>query len=175
MTFNQKLFNTLHPAKPKRESKAKKTSSPDVMAYRCEQEELIEKASPGLQKLLIFHGIMKCGATYSGEGDSGQVDGVYFLNGNDEVHPIATDDPLYIRALAMLYALIDCADYDWHNNEGGGGDIEWDLKTGEFRFDAFFWGARPREDATHLISYDKLSASFKSELDDIAKSGVNIP
>ena len=51
-------------------------------------------------------------STFSGYGDSGQYD---YTSGNFEV------DDLF------AYMVDTVVNFDWYNNEGGGGDITWDV------------------------------------------------
>lgn len=81
------------------------------------REELLAEALATQGAPTVFQG------TYDGYGDSGQSQ----IDSKDE------------RVVALLDEAIDLfVTFDWYNNEGGGGDITWDIKTDKITINGYY-------------------------------------
>lgn len=66
---------------------------------------------------------LKFVGTFGGSGDSGSF---YNDTGNDEVDSLFSD------------ALEEFVTFDWYNNEGGGGDITWEVNTDKITINGYY-------------------------------------
>ena len=102
-------------------------SSDELVQYKADcakraVEQLLEIAAA-----LTTYGVKRVRATYEGCGDSGSLeDPEYFGEGNAPILAEAIGE-WHDKVADFLYDLIDRRHGGYENNEGGGGDFEWDL------------------------------------------------
>lgn len=92
-------------------------------------EAFMEKRAALRQKLLTQHilndGIsLRFHGSFSGCGDSGNYDGGDYKN--SEVDELFAD------------ALEEFVTFDWYNNDGGGGDITWDVVDDKITINGYY-------------------------------------
>jgi hypothetical protein len=74
-------------------------------------------------------GVAVVSASYSGCGDSGQIDGVDFHTADNRI--VTSDIPgdLQNEVENFLYDALEFRHGGWENNDGGGGEFRWVLAT----------------------------------------------
>jgi hypothetical protein len=81
------------------------------------RQELLADAITGSDKPLVFN------ASFDGYGDSGQF--------NNDTENDAVND-LLSEAIDLFVT------FDWYNNEGGGGDIFWDVRADKILINGYY-------------------------------------
>ncbi len=92
---------------------------------RARYAKAIETIPPRLTAL----GVAIVAASYSGCGDSGQLDELEFLSPKEEVIPDFPKD-LQEEVETFLYDALEARHGGWENNDGGEGEFRWTLATG---------------------------------------------
>lgn len=89
----------------------------------------IKEAAPGFEKV-VGQGYTKITVEFSGSGDSGDIDAA-FLEGPSGRREIEYG---LVPELDWVLRLVQ---FDYYNNEGGGGTITLDLLTGEYTVEGY--------------------------------------
>jgi hypothetical protein len=113
------------------------SSSDELVRYKEDcglrvREQLVEIAGA-----LTSHGVKRVRATYEGSGDSGCLeDPEYFGAENASIAPEALGE-LHDKVSEFFYDFIDRRHSGFGENEGGGGEFEWDLTEDGLIHEAF--------------------------------------
>jgi len=96
-----------------------------VAADKTKKEKFIETRARLLsdlrnEALLSTDPVTVFASSFDGYGDSGTV---YFISPKSMEYDLTEVENLLSRAVDMY------ADWNWYNNDGGGGTIQWDIKT----------------------------------------------
>lgn len=89
------------------------------------------KAIETLPSRLTALGVAIVTASYSGCGDSGQIDEVAFLSPKEKVITKAIPKDLQEEVETFLYDALETRHGGWENNDGGEGEFHWTLATGD--------------------------------------------
>jgi len=100
-----------------------------LAACRARYTHAIETLPPRLLAL----GVAIVTATYSGCGDSGQIDEVEFLTAENRNVTGDIPEDLQKDVEALLYDALEFRHGGWENNEGGEGEFRWVLALNEFQ------------------------------------------
>ena len=104
------------------------TFSAYLERYHREKLENVRKNLPEAARQLKNFGVVRVDIQYDGCGDSGQIEGVSYLNGEDEaVHPIGNIDLTEEAISDLFYDLLEVRHPGWENNDGAFGEFAWDL------------------------------------------------
>lgn len=106
------------------------------------------------RQLLLTAGVRYVAFDYDGSGDSGDVvsvsahvdDGMTLvleeaqeeLSATELSDEVSLDDHLRPTLWSVARSSSDLLDYDWYNNEGGGGSAAIDLYTGAFVYEGYY-------------------------------------
>ena len=93
-----------------------------------ERQEAEASAQTERNKLAIemqAAGVNKVHISFSGGGDSGQVDEINITMADGFTEPEGLDD----RLRDFAYKFLEGTGIDWYNNDGGQGEIEFDLTS----------------------------------------------
>jgi hypothetical protein len=107
--------------------KTKPTNSPELEAYKQAHANSVNGWLAKYTLLLIADGVKKVKVEYSGQGDSGQIDGIAFYDakGNGVREPFGGGS--MVKGFEDLcYAILDVRGWDV-NNDGSQGEFTWDL------------------------------------------------
>ncbi len=103
---------------------------------------------------LIALGVAIVSASYSGCGDSGQVDEVHFHTGDNRVVTGDIPQDLQQEVETLLYDAIEYRHGGYENNDGGEGEFRWVL-------------AHNQLDHTHRDFYTETDTTFHNGFDDL--------
>ena len=104
------------------------TYSASLERYHREKLENVRKNLPEAARQLKNCGVVRVDIQYDGCGDSGQIEGIRYLNGEDEaIHPIGQIDFTEDGILDLFYDLLEVRHPGWENNDGAFGEFAWDL------------------------------------------------
>lgn len=106
-----------------------------------EQEQKQEFSQPEfrteLRKTLLGNSLIDgtslttISAYFDGYGDSGQI--------YDALRPDGEYEEMYAKTNAyMCYLVENHVDWDWYNNEGGGGEVVWDLQSDKITINGYY-------------------------------------
>ena len=93
----------------------------------------IAKAMMHLQDLGVKQVIIR----YSGSGDSGQIDDIFYIRSSDDEESstdIGVNDTVHSIIESRSYTLLNPIE-DWYNNEGGYGTIKIEVPSGEYHIE----------------------------------------
>src|SRR3954462_2454856 len=103
------------------------SSSDELVQYKEDCGARVGEQLTEIASALASHGVKRVRATYEGCGDSGSLeDPEYFGEENTSIAASALGE-LHEQVADFFYDLVDRRHGDYENNEGGGGDFEWDL------------------------------------------------
>jgi len=119
-------------------------------AYRAEERKEGDAMIAAAKPILATHaanGITEIVLRYDGEGDSGSIESIVFLNSNSKprsptlvegtVEALRNEEPPeqsvddHKELVGVVYALLERQDFDWINNDGGYGEIHIFPATGK--------------------------------------------
>lgn len=121
-------------------------ATPSIAAIMAEIEkenaESAKKALTGREELMVRcceMQIKKVVIDFCGSGDSGSVEGVTLTGIDDEHIPYADDNFEDLRddLREWAYTYLAGTGVDWYNNDGGQGEITWDMSTVPFTFTCY--------------------------------------
>lgn len=136
----------------------------DPLAPPASTEDLYLANERQVRMMLLLHGIDHISCSFSGSGDSGDIDGLEFFSGKEVVNAskifldvwpephrefysdrgwvytlptekVATD--LHEAVMQLIDHDLENCSVDWYNNEGGNGSWEWRPDTG-VQFDVYY-------------------------------------
>jgi len=105
------------------------TYSDYLKAYYARQREILT-TEPALRAELAALGISDVQADYDGIGDSGQIEGIRYLDAAEPGRFIPVDAQTGRRVEDLLYALLNLRHNGWENNDGAYGAFRWHLADG---------------------------------------------
>lgn len=73
---------------------------------------------------------------FAGSGDSGSIDNIMVQTGTNDPEYLDTKHPIYKEIESFAYKFLESTNVDWYNNDGGQGEIKWDLSEVPFKFTA---------------------------------------
>jgi hypothetical protein len=77
-------------------------------------------------------GILRVSAEFDGSGDSGAINVLRFFNALEPDSPEAEPPESLIEEVdSLFYAALEDTDVDWYNNDGGYGEIAWNVTADE--------------------------------------------
>jgi len=98
-----------------------------IKTFEVKRAELLRKFR-GLA-LISQNPVTEFIATFDGYGDSGQT---YFQDPKDSEEDFSEVET-FLSTAVDLYA-----DWDWYNNEGGGGEIRWNITTNTIKIEGYY-------------------------------------
>lgn len=108
-----------------------------VKQMELEQQTAMKQADEerhAFRQRLTESMITKVTISFSGSGDSGQIDSVEFYYVEDHQLPESQEEVLKQDLTAWAYKYLEGVGVDWYNNDGGQGEIIFDLETVPFKF-----------------------------------------
>jgi hypothetical protein len=97
--------------------------------YLADSQSRYEKAIETLPPRLMALGVAIVNASYSGCGDSGQIDEVEYLTPKEDPVSLTVPNDLQEEVETFLYDALESRHGGWENNEGGEGEFRWMLAT----------------------------------------------
>jgi hypothetical protein len=112
--------------------------------YHQEKLDNVRKHLPEAARQLKNAGVARAEIGYDGCGDSGQIEGIRYVDGEGkEIHPIGQIEFKEEAILDLFYDLLEVRHPGWENNDGAFGEFAWDLladsltHTHNYRFTEF--------------------------------------
>lgn len=93
------------------------------------------KERSNLVKELVEAGVYKLTIDFAGSGDSGSIEDISAMSKDDESLDLSKD--LEEKIEEWCYTYLSGTGVDWYNNEGGQGEINFDLSTVPYKFTAY--------------------------------------
>ena len=104
------------------------TFSAYLEQYHQEKLENVRKHLPEVARQLKNAGVARVEIEYDGCGDSGQIEGITYLDREGRaIHPIGQIDFTEEAILDLFYDLLEVRHRGWENNDGACGEFVWDL------------------------------------------------
>ena len=125
-------------------SDVNETFSETLIRWQQEHQKRTETLKADSLKALRELGATHVSVSYSGYGDSGQIEDVV-VHKDDEL--VTIPDDIFHRLSEAAWAIIALDHSGFENNEGGGGEITWDVTAGKI----------------HLSHYDNYVTTEESE------------
>lgn len=116
------------------------------------------RAIETLPPRLLAVGVAIVTATYSGCGDSGQIDEVDFRSPKEDVITKKVPQDLKEEVETLLYDTLEFRHGGWENNDGGEGEFRWALASGDIEH-------------THRDFYIESDTSIHEGFDDLLGKG----
>lgn len=115
------------------------TSMPDIIAQmereREENAKLAETGREAIVKLLVDNKIDYLRIDFSGQGDSGCIDGFFTKKDGWDTDPkLGQNTPAHKTIEDWAYKFLEGTGVDWYNNDGGQGKIVFDLRDVPYKF-----------------------------------------
>lgn len=104
--------------------------SAELRAYKAAQLDMLATCFPKMILRLKSEGVASFIVSFSGAGDSGQIDDVSCFDKDDK--PVAVSDGVTTLVQTFGYALLNKYEHkhDWWNNDGGQGRVSLNIVEG---------------------------------------------